>query len=68
MAGGRQLGGNSKTTSRRYENRVTKDGVICNKCDEVKTSEEYGVNKSWCSDCLNEYQRKKRKKQYYKLW
>ena len=68
MARGRQLGGNSKATSQRYEKRVTKDGVICNKCTEVKTTKEYGVNKSWCIDCMNKYQKERSKKQYYKLW
>ena len=60
--------GKTITTAQKYQKRMTDKGLICNKCNEDKSLNEYGVNKSWCLVCVRVYNNARAKKGRYKLW
>jgi uncharacterized CHY-type Zn-finger protein len=60
--------GKSVTMAQKFKKRITKNGLICNKCKKDKSLDEYGVNKSWCAECFRNYNNSRAKKGRYKLW
>ena len=68
MAKRNVMGGKNKIASQKYQKRITKTGMVCNKCKKDKLKSEYGVNKSWCLPCVRIYQQQLRKKQRERLW
>lgn len=61
-------GGNARVISQRFENRKTKKGRICLKCNKDISLDEYGANKSWCLPCVRLYQKSLRDKKRKRLW
>ena len=68
MAKGNVMGGTNRVASHEFQKRITKTGMICNKCKEDKLKSDYGVNKSWCLACIRVYNNTRNKKGRYKLW
>tara|TARA_R100000664_G_C2704146_1_gene103372 strand:- start:284 stop:490 length:207 start_codon:yes stop_codon:yes gene_type:complete len=57
------------TMAEKFKKRITKKGLICNKCKEDKPLDDYRKeNNTWCIKCLNEYNKKIQKKRNASLW